>query len=107
MRLAWVWARNVVYHSQRSCSSEPFDYCSVVPIRHYQVRALLCAPPGMADIDHNPHKASILPIIVFGFLMGPLSFCLRLWARATSAIAFWWDDLLMGAALVRLFDNLS
>ena len=58
----------------------------------------------MPDVDDNPHKDSILAIIVFGLVMGPLSFCLRLWARSTSAVAFWWDDLLMAAALVRLFD---
>lgn len=55
----------------------------------------------MSDIEGNPHGASILSIIVFGLVVAPCSFGLRLWARWISAVAFWWDDLLMGVALVR------
>ena len=55
----------------------------------------------MPDISSNPHGGSILTIIIFGLVVGPVSFALRLWARWVSAVAFWWDDLLMGLALVR------
>ena len=56
----------------------------------------------MATIHGNPHAASILSIIVFGLVFVPLSFGFRLWARSLSAVAFWWDDLLMGFALVSI-----
>lgn len=54
----------------------------------------------MANIDSNPHEASILSIAVFGLVLVPFSFGLRLWARWISDVAFWWDDLSMGLALV-------
>ena len=55
----------------------------------------------MANVTGNPHGASILTIIVFGLVAVPLCFSLRLWARWIAAVSFWWDDLLMGIALVR------
>ena len=55
----------------------------------------------MASVIGNPHGASILTIIVFGLVAVPLCFSLRLWARSNAAVSFWWDDLLMGIALVR------
>ena len=54
-----------------------------------------------ASLSENPHGTSIVAIIVFGLVAVPLSFGLRLWARWISAVSFWWDDLLMGLALVR------
>lgn len=54
----------------------------------------------MPNLKDNPHEASFLTIIVFGLVAVPLSFGLRLWARRISALEFWWDDLLMGFALI-------
>ena len=56
----------------------------------------------MASINGNPHAASIIAMIVFGFCFVPLAFVLRWWARRISAITFWWDDYLMAIALVRM-----
>ena len=55
----------------------------------------------MVSVDSNPHGASLIAIIVFGLVVVPLSYGLRVWARHNSAVAFSWDDIVMGFALVR------
>ena len=54
----------------------------------------------MVSIHGNPHASLILGVAITGVTLSTLSSALRIWARRLSAVKFWYDDLMMGLAMV-------
>lgn len=101
--LAKIVCENLSKYQSEGYRKIPTRFNHALYNSHAQAPSVSCLQSEskvlMADV-HNPYRSMTIGVTTVLLILSTSSYMLRLVGRCASSAGFWWDDLVIGLALV-------